>query len=243
VIGVDFVSCIELIEHIDIKDHPKLVKSIFGDIRPLAAVITTPNGEFNAHWPTLPHGRFRHEDHRFEWSRDEFKAFANAVIRQYPEYEVALDGIGPHWGGDESRGFCSQAAVFKLKRPRRRYNWNADYKYPQMATYDFLFTVTIDKFDFDRKIYSAVLQALDPVSGIKTLPEVAPMSSAIVFHADANYNHLPGWQLSRFWVWFVGFVWRVQIRRVTRCVRCWSTMRCAPSLKTAKSRPKIWKRV
>ena len=63
---------------------------------------------------------------------------------------------------------------------------------PSVLTYDFLFTVTIDKFDFDRKIYKAVLQALDPVSGIKTLPEVAPMSGAIVFHADANYNHLPG---------------------------------------------------
>ena len=44
VVGVDFVSCIELIEHINPEDHPGLVDTIFGQIQPLTAIITTPNG-------------------------------------------------------------------------------------------------------------------------------------------------------------------------------------------------------
>ena len=62
IVGVDFVSCIELIEHINPEDHPGIVKTIFNDIKPLTAVITTPNGEFNSHWPTMPHGKYRHEE-------------------------------------------------------------------------------------------------------------------------------------------------------------------------------------
>ena len=44
VVGADFVSCIELIEHINPEDHPGLIKTIFGQIQPKTAVITTPNG-------------------------------------------------------------------------------------------------------------------------------------------------------------------------------------------------------
>ena len=59
ILGVDFVSCVELIEHINPEDHPGLVKTIFEEIRPQTALITTPNGDFNAYFPTMPHGKFR----------------------------------------------------------------------------------------------------------------------------------------------------------------------------------------
>ena len=112
VLGVDFLSCIELIEHINPEDHPGIVSAIFNHIKPKTAIITTPNGDFNSHWPTMPHGKFRHEDHRFEWTRKQFSNFVNRILRQYPEYRVDFDGIGPHWGGDDSKGHCSQAAIF-----------------------------------------------------------------------------------------------------------------------------------
>ena len=91
--GAEFVSCIELIEHINPEDHPGLVKTIFGSIQPKMAVITTPNGEFNDYWATMPHGKYRHPDHRFEWTRDEFKTFVESVLKLYPEYSVTYDGI------------------------------------------------------------------------------------------------------------------------------------------------------
>ena len=91
--GAEFVSCIELIEHINPEDHPGLVKTIFGSIQPKMAVITTPNGEFNDYWATMPHGKYRHPDHRFEWTRNEFKTFVESVLELYPEYSVTYDGI------------------------------------------------------------------------------------------------------------------------------------------------------
>ena len=57
------------------------------------AVITTPNGEFNDYWATMPHGKYRHPDHRFEWTRNEFKTFVESVLELYPEYSVTYDGI------------------------------------------------------------------------------------------------------------------------------------------------------
>ncbi|MDP9262365.1 MAG: 3' terminal RNA ribose 2'-O-methyltransferase Hen1, partial [Actinomycetota bacterium] len=38
-----------------------------------------PNREYNARFPSLPAGRMRHRDHRFEWSRAEFQAWAERV--------------------------------------------------------------------------------------------------------------------------------------------------------------------
>lgn len=54
--NIDFVSCIEIIEHIDEKYHRSVAKTIFESIKPLYAVITTPNREFNQHWPNMTDG-------------------------------------------------------------------------------------------------------------------------------------------------------------------------------------------
>jgi hypothetical protein len=113
--GVDLVSCIELIEHVDQNQHSSLIRAIFESIKPAYVLITTPNIEFNQHWPNLANGEFRHDDHRFEWNRSEFRDFAEAVIEKYSDYSVSYDGIGPHWGNNHSYGYCSQVAIFKRK--------------------------------------------------------------------------------------------------------------------------------
>ena len=46
---------------------------LFEFARPGTVVLTTPNREFNVTWETLPAGKFRHPDHRFEWTRREFQ--------------------------------------------------------------------------------------------------------------------------------------------------------------------------
>ena len=39
----------------------------------------------------------------------------SGILIKKLEYEVKIDGIGRHWGGDHSHGFCSQAAIFERK--------------------------------------------------------------------------------------------------------------------------------
>lgn len=44
--------------------------NIFGRMRPKCVVLTTPNSDYNVLFDlTTP---FRHYDHKFEWSRDQF---------------------------------------------------------------------------------------------------------------------------------------------------------------------------
>lgn len=54
-------------------------KNIFGVYKPQLLIITTPNAEFNVHFPNLnyltPESTFRHDDHKFEWTRAEVHKF------------------------------------------------------------------------------------------------------------------------------------------------------------------------
>ena len=45
---------------------------------PAHVVLTTPNRDYNANYG-LPDGTWRHSDHRFEWTRAEFAAWAEGV--------------------------------------------------------------------------------------------------------------------------------------------------------------------
>jgi hypothetical protein len=56
-------------------------------------VITTPNAEYNVRFETLPAGKLRHRDHRFEWSRAEFGEWASRVAREYG-YRVRILPVG-----------------------------------------------------------------------------------------------------------------------------------------------------
>jgi hypothetical protein len=71
-------------------------------------VLTTPNREYNARFESLPAGRFRHRDHRFEWARAELEAWAGGVAERCG-YEVRLEGIGE---ADPELGAPTQMAVF-----------------------------------------------------------------------------------------------------------------------------------
>ena len=72
-------------------------------------IVTTPNVEYNALFETLPAGTLRHRDHRFEWTRAEFKAWATGIAGRHG-YRVELAGIGPE---DAERGSPTQMAVFR----------------------------------------------------------------------------------------------------------------------------------
>src|SRR5205085_4658594 len=74
--GYDAAAVVEVIEHLDPPRLAAFERVLFEFTRPAVVVLTTPNAEYNVRFPTLPAGNFRHRDHRFEWTRAEFRATA-----------------------------------------------------------------------------------------------------------------------------------------------------------------------
>ena len=106
--GADAAALVEVIEHLDPDRLPLVERVVFGAARPKSVVVTTPNADYNVLFPTLAAGAFRHPDHRFEWTRVEFAAWADRIGATYG-YRAVISGIGPT---DETYGAPSQMAVF-----------------------------------------------------------------------------------------------------------------------------------
>ncbi|MCB9924934.1 MAG: 3' terminal RNA ribose 2'-O-methyltransferase Hen1 [Planctomycetaceae bacterium] len=107
--GFDAAAVVEVIEHLDPPRLSALERVVFEFARPQTIVLTTPNREYNVMWETLPAGNFRHPDHRFEWSRQEFQGWANRVAEQHG-YSVRFLPVGPE---DEEVGSPTQMGVFE----------------------------------------------------------------------------------------------------------------------------------
>ncbi|SDG77669.1 3' terminal RNA ribose 2'-O-methyltransferase Hen1 [Lentzea fradiae] len=109
--GYDAAVLLEVVEHVDPSRLPALEHSVFVVARPRTVLVTTPNVEYNALFETLPAGRMRHSDHRFEWTRAEFAQWAAGVAERCG-YTVRHVPIGPE---DPERGAPTQMAVFSTK--------------------------------------------------------------------------------------------------------------------------------
>ena len=107
--GFDAVAVIDVLEHLEPERIDAFVRVVFGDAKPHDVVLTTPNAEYNALFPSLPQGDHRHTDHRFEWTRSEFAAWAGGVADRYG-YSVSVRGIGAE---HEIHGQPTQMAVFR----------------------------------------------------------------------------------------------------------------------------------
>jgi len=90
---LDAAVLMEVVEHVDPSRLDALERCVFGDARPGTVLVTTPNVEYNARFPTLPPGTLRHRDHRFEWTRAEFRAWAERVGEAYA-YAVRFLPVG-----------------------------------------------------------------------------------------------------------------------------------------------------
>ncbi len=106
--SADAAALVEVIEHLDPDRLPVLERIVFGEAGPGAVVVTTPNAEHNALFANLKPGALRHPDHRFEWTRSEFQAWAEAISRTYG-YQAAFSGVGQ---ADAELGAPTQMAVF-----------------------------------------------------------------------------------------------------------------------------------
>jgi 3' terminal RNA ribose 2'-O-methyltransferase Hen1 len=104
--GFDAASVVEVVEHLDPPRLRAFERVLFEFARPGTVVLTTPNREFNVTWETLPAGKFRHPDHRFEWTREEFRTWATGVAGRFG-YAVRFLPVGaehPEYGPPTQMG-------------------------------------------------------------------------------------------------------------------------------------------
>jgi len=106
--GYDAATFVEVIEH---QDAPRLAafeRVLFEFAHPQTVVVTTPNVEYNVKFETLPAGKMRHKDHRFEWTRAEFQSWATSMATRFG-YSVRFLPVGPE---DQTVGSPTQMGIF-----------------------------------------------------------------------------------------------------------------------------------
>jgi 3' terminal RNA ribose 2'-O-methyltransferase Hen1 len=106
--GYDAATVVEVIEHLDPARLAAFERVLFEFARPQTVVVTTPNVEYNTKFDTLPAGKMRHKDHRFEWSRAEFQAWATGIVERCG-YAVRFLPVGPE---DSIVGSPTQMGIF-----------------------------------------------------------------------------------------------------------------------------------
>ena len=123
------------IEHLpeDVLEH--FAPVLLGAYQPRLLLVTTPSYTFNTRFtaPDAPRSArsgypdptsrtdriFRHHDHKFEWTPEEFRAWCTAVGETWG-YTVEIDGVGraaekDEWGRDEALGDATRVAAFKRR--------------------------------------------------------------------------------------------------------------------------------
>lgn len=106
--GFDAACVVEVMEHMDIDRLPAFERVVFELAMPRTVIVTTPNGEYNKNYESLSADAMRHHDHRFEWTRAEFRTWAEGICRRFG-YSVVYKDIGEI---DEVAGAPTQMGVF-----------------------------------------------------------------------------------------------------------------------------------
>jgi 3' terminal RNA ribose 2'-O-methyltransferase Hen1 len=107
----DAAVLVEVIEHLDEERLPAMEQVVFGFAKPGTVVLSTPNAEYNVVFEKLQTQAFRHGDHRFEWTRQEFTQWCNKICVEF-NYQVQVYPVGEE---EENVGAPSQLAVFIKK--------------------------------------------------------------------------------------------------------------------------------
>lgn len=105
--GFDAAAVVEVIEHLDAPRLAAFERVLFEAARPGTVILTTPNVEYNVKWESLPAGKLRHKDHRFEWTRAQFESWARGVAERFG-YQARFLPIGPE---DSVVGAPTQMAI------------------------------------------------------------------------------------------------------------------------------------
>src|ERR1700741_1795710 len=92
-------------------DEPRLSameRVVFEFAKHDIVIVTTPNVEYNVMWESLPAVSMRHRDHRFEWTREQFRAWCSGVCTRF-SYTVETRPVGPE---EPNIGAPTQMGVF-----------------------------------------------------------------------------------------------------------------------------------
>lgn len=124
------------IEHLPPHIVPALAPTLLGIYHPVRLLLTTPSYTFNARFtpPNAPSsarqgfpdptGRtdriFRHDDHKFEWTVDEFQSWCRQAAAEWGYELEEMGDIGKPleddpWGRDEACGGASLVVSFRRK--------------------------------------------------------------------------------------------------------------------------------
>ncbi|MCP9949217.1 3' terminal RNA ribose 2'-O-methyltransferase Hen1 [Actinomadura madurae] len=106
--GYEGAVLMEVVEHVDPPRLGAVERVVFGHAAPRVVVVTTPNAEHNVRYEGLAPGAMRHPDHRFEWTRAEFRAWADRVAADHG-YRVRHVPVGAE---DPEVGAPTQMGVF-----------------------------------------------------------------------------------------------------------------------------------
>jgi 3' terminal RNA ribose 2'-O-methyltransferase Hen1 len=109
----DIMILCEVIEHIDEYRLASVFETIFKDYRPEVLIVTTPNQEYNVVYEMDV--EMRHHDHRFEWTRAEFREKCASWSSQNP-YQLSIQGIGEE---HPTYGHPTQMAIFTREEGER----------------------------------------------------------------------------------------------------------------------------
>ena len=123
------------IEHLPPEIFQAYAPMLLGVYHPQYFLVTTPSYTFNARFTSPdapksarngfldPTGRtdriFRHSDHKFEWTREEFETWCDETAAEWG-YDVERTTIGratdaDPWGRDDALGGASSVAVFRRR--------------------------------------------------------------------------------------------------------------------------------
>ena len=106
--GYDCACVVEVIEHIEPARIPAFERAVFEFASPKTVIVTTPNVEYNVNYGKMQQNELRHGDHRFEWTRKQFKEWVNSVCKKFG-YSCKISQIGEV---DEKFGSPTQMGVF-----------------------------------------------------------------------------------------------------------------------------------
>jgi 3' terminal RNA ribose 2'-O-methyltransferase Hen1 len=106
----DAACVVEVVEHLDVPRLAAFERVLFEFAKPSVVVLTTPNKEYNANYGFLYEDDLRHGEHRFEWTRAEFRDWANRTAERFG-YNVQFSEVGD---ADETHGAPTQMGVFTI---------------------------------------------------------------------------------------------------------------------------------
>ena len=107
--GYDCACVVEVIEHIEQARIPAFERSVFEFASSRTVIVTTPNREYNANYENMKENDLRHGDHRFEWTRAQFKEWTDHICEKFG-YTCEISGIGDVNG---QVGSPTQMGVFR----------------------------------------------------------------------------------------------------------------------------------